>query len=173
MKMYSPLNKSDDERSAMSLQKTGRMLSPDLDVGRFCWTMVEHAPDPIIYADTGGMIRFWNHAAERIFGFSEAEVLGKSLDVIIPENLRKRHWAAYLQTMRTGHTRYGEGDVLGVPAVRKDGTRISIEFSILLFRNRQGHMLGAAAILRDVTRRFEVMKALRREVAGLHKRVET
>jgi PAS domain S-box-containing protein len=135
--------------------------------------MVEHAPEAIIYAGTGGMIRFWNHGAERIFGFSEAEVLGKSLDVIIPENLRKRHWDAYLQTMRTGHTRYGEGNVLAVPAVRKDGTRISIEFSILLFRNRQGHMLGAAAILRDVTSRFEEMKALRREVGGLRKRVET
>jgi PAS domain-containing protein len=71
--------------------------------------------------------------------------------------------------MRTGITRYGAGDVLAVPALRKDGTRVSIEFSILPFRDREGRMLGVAAILRDVSKRFEELKALRRELAASRK----
>jgi PAS domain S-box-containing protein len=145
-------------------------LSPSLH--DFPWTLVHEAPDAIIYADVGGMIRFWNRGAERIFGFSQAEALGSSLDLIIPSNLRKRHWDSYTQTMRTGQTRYGAGDVLAVPALRKDGTRVSIEFSILLFRDHEGRMIGVAAILRDVSKRFEEINSLRNEVAALRKRIE-
>jgi PAS domain S-box-containing protein len=140
---------------------------PTLDV--FCRALIEDAPDAIIYADAGGMIRFWNRGAERIFGFAQAEALGRSLDLIIPANLRQRHWDAYAQTMRTGQTRYGAGDVLAVPGMRKDGTRLSIEFSILPFRDREGRMVGIAAILRDVSKRFEEAKALRNELAALRK----
>ncbi len=113
------------------------------------------------------MIRFWNLGAERIFGFSEEEALEKTLDIIIPKNLRQRHWNAYAHTIRTGVTRYGEGDVLAVPALRKDGTLISIEFSIIPFRDQEDRMLGVAAILRDVSKRFEELKLLRNEVARL------
>lgn len=144
-------------------------FSPDV----FCRTLIEDAPDAIVYADVGGMIRFWNHGAERIFGYSASEAIGNSLDLIIPENLRKRHWDSYAQTMRTGKTRYGAGDVLAVPACRKDGTRVSIEFSILPFRDHQGHMIGVVAILRDVSKRFAELKALRKEVTDLRKRLET
>ncbi|HKT19838.1 MAG TPA: PAS domain S-box protein, partial [Stellaceae bacterium] len=115
------------------------------------------------YADADGLIRFWNKGAVRIFGFSTAEALGQSLDIIIPENLRKRHWDGYAETMRTGKTRYGDGDILAVPALRKDGTRVSIEFTILPFHDRAGRMVGIAAILRDVTKRFEELKALRKQ----------
>lgn len=103
---------------------------------------------------------------------SPDEALGKSLDLIIPDNLRKRHWDAYTQTMKTGKTHYDAGEVLAVPAVRKDGTRVSIEFSILPFRDRDGRMIGVAAILRDVSKRFEEIKALRNEVSALRQRVE-
>ena len=89
-----------------------------------------------------------------------------SLDIIIPKNLRARHWEAYLETMRTGKTRYGEGDVLAVPAVRKDGSRVSIEFTIFPYRDQQGNLIGVAAVLRDVTKRFEEMKALRNALAS-------
>lgn len=145
-------------------------LLPSLDT--FWQTLVHEASDAIIYADFGGMIRFWNRGAERIFGFSQDEALGKSLDLIIPDNLRKRHWDAYTQTMKTGKTHYDAGEVLAVPAVRKDGTRVSIEFSILPFRDRDGRMIGVAAILRDVSKRFEEIKALRNEVSALRQRVE-
>jgi len=140
-------------------------VSPDID--RFYRTLVRDAPDAIIYADANGAIAFWNKGAERIFGFSEAEAIGQSLDIIIPENLRQRHWDGFAETVQTGKTRYGDGDVLAVPALRKDGSRISIEFTILPFIDRTGRILGMAAILRGVTKRFEELKALRKEVAAL------
>jgi PAS domain S-box-containing protein len=164
--------KSDRDRSTMEPRKQARMFSPGLNFDWFYRKLVEDAPDAIIYADVGGMIRFWNRGAERIFGFSEAEVLGHSLDMIIPDALRKRHWDAYEETMRTGNTRYGAGDLLAVPAMRKDGTRVSIEFSILPFRDQDGRIIGVAAILRDVTHRFEETSTLRNEVAALRKRLE-
>jgi PAS domain S-box-containing protein len=136
-------------------------VNPDID--RFYRTLAREAPDAIVYADADGRIAFWNKGAERIFGFSEAEAIGKSLDIIIPENLRERHWNGYAKTVRTGKTRYGAGDLLAVSALRKDGTRISVEFTILPFVDRAGRILGMAATLRDVTRQFEEMKALRRE----------
>lgn len=132
---------------------------------RFFRELVCGAPDAIIYADASGAIRFWNAGAERIFGFSEAEALDRSLDIIIPETLRKRHWDGYAETMRTGRSRYGGGDLLAVPAMRKDGTRISVEFTIVTFHNEAGGMAGIAAILRDVTTRFEEIKSLRRQLA--------
>src|ERR1043166_7261872 len=138
-------------------------MSPDVD--RFYRTLVREAPDAIIYADAQGIISFWNKGAERIFGFSESEAIGKSLDIIVPENLRKRHWDGFAESVRTGKTRYGSGDILAVPALRKDGTRISIEFTILPFPDRTGRILGMAAILRDVTQRFEELKQLRAEAA--------
>ena len=136
-------------------------MTPD----HFASTLVAGMPDAIVYADAAGVIRVWNAGATRMFGFSEQEALGQSLDIIIPVNLRKRHWDGYDETMRTGKTRYGAGDLLAVPALRKDGARISVEFTILPFHDEAGRMAGIAAILRDVTTRFEEMKALRKEVA--------
>jgi len=111
------------------------------------------------------VIQFWNGSAERIFGFAEAEALGQTLDIIIPESLRGRHWQGYTATMQSGNTRYGAGEILAVPAMRKDGRRVSIEFTILPFRDDAGRMEGIAAILRDVTVRFEETRALRRQLA--------
>jgi PAS domain S-box-containing protein len=145
-------------------------VSFQIDLDRFCQTLAREAPDAIIYADAEGFIGFWNRGAERIFMFEEAEAMGKSLDIVIPENLRKRHWDGYAETMRNGKTRYGAGDILAVPALRKDGTRVSIEFTIVPFRDAAGRMVGIAAILRDVTKRFEEMKALRQQLAERHVR---
>jgi PAS domain S-box-containing protein len=122
--------------------------------------------DAIIAADKQGLIRFWNPGAERIFGFSEAEALGQSLDIIIPERLRQRHWEGYDRTMATGQSRYGESDLLAVPAVRKDGTSLSIEFTIMILRDGDNQIVGIAALLRDVTKRFEELRALKRQLAA-------
>ena len=129
-------------------------------------TIVRAAADAIVYADAGGVIRFWNAGAERIFGYAEAEALGQSLDLIIPERLRARHWEGFRKVMQTGQSRYGAGDLLAVPAQRKDGTRISVEFTIVPLRDETGRMLGMAAILRDVTQRFDEMKALKERLAA-------
>ena len=128
----------------------------------FAQHLVEDAPDAIVYADPSGTIRFWNRGAERIFGFSAAEALGQSLDLIIPERLRARHWDGYRETMRTWRSRYGAGDVLAVPGLHKDGGTISLEFTIVPLRGPDGTLQGIAAILRDVTARFEELKRLRK-----------
>ena len=138
-------------------------MEPEID--RFYRTLAQEAPDAIIYADSEGVIRFWNKGAERLFGFPAAEAVGKPLDIIIPDRLRPRHWAAYREVVRSGRSRYGAGDVLAVPALRKDGTRLSVEFTILRFHDKNGRTLGMAATLRDVTARFEELKALRAAAA--------
>ena len=128
------------------------------------------SPDAVVFADAAGKIRFWNRAATRIFGFEEAEALGQTLDLIVPTRQRARHWEGYDRVMAGGASRYGVGDVLAVPAMRKDGNRISIEFMVLPVRDAMGAMLGIAAFLRDVTPRFEELRALRRELAALKAR---
>jgi len=138
----------------------------ELDPTQFADRLVSGMSDAIIYADAEGVIRRWNRGAVRIFGFAEAEALGRSLDIIIPENLRERHWQGYRATMRTGQSRYGDGQLLSVPAVRKDGARISVEFTIVPFTDDSGQMVGIAAIIRDTTARFEELRALRRQLAA-------
>ena len=128
--------------------------------------LVAGMPDAVIYADSAGIIQYWNEAATRIFGFSRMEALGASLDLITPESLRTRHWLGYHETMRTGVTRYGNGQVLAVPAQRADGKRISIEFTIRPFADASGRMVGVAAVMRDVTTRFEELRTLRRQIAS-------
>jgi PAS domain S-box-containing protein len=128
--------------------------------------LLDSMSDAIIASDSDGKITFWNPGAERIFGFSRSEAIGQSLDLIIPERLRARHWAGYSEVMRTGESRYGHGDLLSVPALRRDGMRLSIEFTIVPLKDGSGAMSGVAAILRDVTARFEEMRALRQRAAG-------
>jgi len=133
----------------------------------FSRRLVEASPDAIVYADTNGTIRFWNAAATRIFGYEAAEAIGASLDLIIPERLRARHWEGFHAVMGGRASRYGAGALLAVPAIRKDGGQISIEFTILPLHDKGGALTGIAAFLRDATERFEEVRALRREVAAL------
>jgi PAS domain S-box-containing protein len=128
--------------------------------------LLQSMSDAIVAGDSEGRITFWNPGAERIFGFSRFEAIGQSLDLIIPERLRARHWTGYTQVMHTGESRYGHGDLLSVPALRKDGTRLSIEFTIVPLKDEAGTMAGMAAILRDVTARFEEMRALRQRAGA-------
>ena len=125
-----------------------------------------NTPDGILFADHNGIIRFWNAGCERIFGHAASEAVGQSLDIIIPPALRARHWQGYANTMRTGQSRYAAGDLLAVPAVRKNGSRLSVEFSIVPFLDAENRMLGMGAVMRDVTERFEETKALRKALAA-------
>ena len=128
--------------------------------------IVEEMPEAVIFADREGMVRLWNRAAETMFGYSADEALGQSLDLIVPERFRARHWEGYRHVMATGVTRYGQR-LLAVPAMRKDGQRISIEFSIALLKDKRGEVTGAAAIVRDVTARWQAERELRRRLAAL------
>ncbi len=119
----------------------------------------------IIAGDCDGIIEFWNRGAARLFGYSSDEAIGRSLDLIIPARLRQRHWDGYRRVIETGQSRYGDSDVLAVPALRKNGTTISVEFTIAPLRNDAGQLIGMAAIMRDVTKRFEEMRALKQKLA--------
>jgi PAS domain S-box-containing protein len=133
--------------------------------------IVDFSQDGMLFADQEGIIRLWNKGAESIFGYSAREALGQSLDLIIPEKLRERHWEGYYRVMDTGETRYGN-ELLKVPALRKDGKKLSIEFSILLVRDRQNQIIGSAAIIRNVTERWKKEKALNEKLKSLENRLK-
>jgi PAS domain S-box-containing protein len=123
--------------------------------------LVEGAPEAILFADREGLVRAWNPGAEAMFGWSASEILGRTMDVIIPERLRGRHWDGWRKVLETGVTRYSGKELLAVPAIRKDGTGLSIEFSIQIVRDDAGALLGFGAVVRDVTERWQKDKALR------------
>lgn len=141
-------------------------MSSPVDLGQ----LLHAAGDAIVVCDPGGLITFWNPAAERIFGHAQAEALGRSLDLIIPERLRERHWDGYRETMRSGHTKYGT-EVLRVPAVDKAGRKLSIAFTVALLTDADGKPQAIAAVMRDETARFEEERALRKRVAELEARL--
>jgi PAS domain S-box-containing protein len=132
--------------------------------------IVDEAQDAIIYADREGVIRLWNAGAEEMFGYGASEVIGQSLDLIIPDKLRGRHWDGYHRVMATGETKYGR-ELLSVPGQHKDGSRISLEFSIAMLRDEGGQVTGIAAILRDVTARWEQDRALNQRIRELEAQV--
>jgi len=133
--------------------------------------IVEGSPDAIVFGDADGNIRLWNAGAEAIFGLTAADAVGRSMDLIIPERLRGRHWDGYRRVMATGTSRYGPGDLLAVPAVRKDGSSISVEFTIQMLKDEAGRITGLVAILRDVTKRFQREKELGRRLKELEAKV--
>ena len=129
-------------------------------------TIIAASSDAIMFSDREGIIRIWNSGAERMFGFSSDEALGQSLDLIIPENLRGRHWDGYHRVMQSGSSRYSP-DLLSAPALRKDGTRLSTEFSMVMVKDDNGAMVGVAAIIRDVSARWQREKELKERIKAL------
>jgi PAS domain S-box-containing protein len=136
-----------------------------------CHQLVAAISDAVIVSDAGGAIVLWNGGAERIFGHTEAEALGRSLDLITPERLRQRHWDGYHKSMETGTTRYGAGDMLRVPAVHKDGHALSIAFTVAMLKGPDGKVTGVIAVIRDETTRFNDDRALRKRLAELEAQV--
>ena len=132
--------------------------------------LLDNAPDAILVADKEGMIRFWNRGAEALFGHTAAAAVGQSLDLIIPENLRGRHWEGYERVMATGETKYKTG-LLAAPGQRKDGSRISLEFSMVLLRDDAGSMQGVASIMRDVTAHWQKEKELKERLTSCEKKL--
>jgi PAS domain S-box-containing protein len=129
--------------------------------------IIEGSPEAIILGDAKGIIRLWNAAAEALFGFTAEEAIGQSMDLIIPERLRGRHWDGYHKVMATGVSRYGHGDLLAVPAVTKDGHTISIEFTIQMVKGATGELVGPLATIREVTKRFQREKEMARRLKEL------
>ncbi|MBU3590368.1 PAS domain-containing protein [Polynucleobacter sp. 80A-SIGWE] len=122
--------------------------------------------DGVVISDAKGDIVFWNTSAERIFGYSAAEALGKSLDIITPERFRARHWDGYKKSMETGTTRYGS-TLLTVPALHKEGGSLSIAFTVAMLTDEDGNVGAIAAIVRDDTERFQTDRELKKRIAEL------
>jgi PAS domain S-box-containing protein len=131
-----------------------------------CKQIIYGSNDAIMFSDREGLIRLWNRGAEHMFGYTESEVLGKSLDLIIPENLRGRHWDGYFRVMESGESRYST-EMLSAPALRKDGTRISTEFSMTMVKDDDGTVRGVAAVIRDISARWQREKELKERIKEL------
>lgn len=130
--------------------------------------LVNEAPDAILISDVEGIIRFWNRGAELIFGHTAAEAVGQSLNLIIPENLQARHWEGYWRVMKSGETKYKVG-LLSSPGLRKDGSRVSLEFSMILLYDESGALSGCGTIMRDVSERWQREKELKERLAACEK----
>ena len=141
-------------------------MHADIDLN----ALVSAIGDAVVVSDAKGNVIVWNPAAERLFGFTEAEALGQSMDMIIPERLRKRHWEGYDQTMATGITKYGH-DVLRVPAVHQDGHSMSIAFNVAMLYTPDGKVSAIASVIRDESSRFDEERALKKRVAELEAQV--
>ena len=122
--------------------------------------------DGVVVANAKGEIIFWNPGAERIFGFAASEALGKSLDLIVPEKQRERHWGGFDKTMQTGQTRYGN-ELLRVPALHKEGHPLSIAFTVAMLHAADGKVSAIVAIVRDETARWKEEHDLRRRIGEL------
>jgi PAS domain S-box-containing protein len=131
--------------------------------------VVKEAAEAIVVTDPAGIIRLWNEAATRMFGYRVEEAMGQNLDIIIPEKLRDRHWKGYFQTMATGYTRYGD-KLLSVPASHRDGQRLSVEFSVALLRDDADQIVGISAIMREITERRNAERELRAKISELESR---
>lgn len=139
-----------------------------MDMDELLTQLVSSASDAILISDREGIIRFWNSGAERLFGHSAADAVGQSLDLIIPDNLRDRHWEGYRRVMDSGETKYKTG-LLSTPGIRKDGSRVSLEFSMILLHDANGELQGCASIMRDVTERWQREKTLKERLAACEK----
>lgn len=128
--------------------------------------LVSAVGDAVVVSDAGGSITVWNAAAERIFGFSQAEALGRSLDLITPERHRQRHWDGYHKSMATGTTKYGV-DLLRVPALHKDGRQLSIAFTVGMLFDADHKTTGVVAVIRDETDRWNREREMKRRLSEL------
>ena len=128
--------------------------------------IVELGPDAVICSDRDGMIQAWNRGAEAVFGYSPEEVLGRSLDVIIPEQLRDAHWNGFRKAIATGQIRH-QGRALVTRSVHKDGSRLYVELAFGLVKDMAGAVTGSFAIARNCTERYLSERALRARISEL------
>lgn len=133
--------------------------------------LVDQAPDALIFADTGGIVRSWNRAAERVFGHSPNEAIGQTLDLIVPERFRELHWDGYRRAIAEGRTKY-DGQALPTRSVRKDGADIYVELTFSIVHDATGQVIGAMAIARDITERWMREREQRQRLRELEQQTE-
>jgi adenylate cyclase len=127
--------------------------------------VIASATDAIVTADEAGLILSWNGAAERIFGYGTSEVVGESLELLMPERFREAHRAGHARVVRTGETRV-IGQTVELAGLRRDGSEFPIELSLSTWMD--GGSRFFAGIIRDVTER----ERLSREAAESRERLQ-
>lgn len=135
-----------------------------------CRELVECAADAVIFADRDGRIRLWNPGSEAIFGYAAREVMGESLDIIIPERLRRAHWDGYARALAAGHALHGRR-ALSTRAVHKNGSRLYVDLSFSVVKDARGEVIGAMAIGRDITTRYLEERERRARIEALEARL--
>jgi len=135
-----------------------------------CREILDSISEALIFADNDGVIRVWNSGAEFVFGFASEEALGKTLDLIIPEKLRKAHWTGFQRAVEQGKTVSGRGSAV-TRAVNKSGDQLYVDMSFAIVKNRAGETIGSTAIARNATLRFLEEKELRKQLAEFKKNV--
>lgn len=133
--------------------------------------LIHSIGDAVVISDAKGIIIYWNHASERIFGFSEKEALGSTMDLIVPDRLRQRHNDGYEHSMQTGTTQYGD-KLLTVPALHKSGRPLSIAFTVSMIFDDNHKAVAVAAVIRDDTERFNEQRALKKRIAELEAQLQ-
>jgi len=151
--------------------KGDKVQSTNITHEWLCQEIVDQNRMAIICGDPEGKIQLWNKGAEEIFGWSAQEAIGQTMDFMIPEKHREKHWAGYDRVMQTGETKYGK-QLLAVPALTKSGARISVEFTVVLIKDVQGRVVSIAATLQDITARWERDKELRQRLAAAEARAK-
>jgi PAS domain S-box-containing protein len=134
--------------------------------------LIEQLADAVIFADRNGLIQVWNPGAEALFGYSGDEILGRRLDVLIPERLRSAHWTAFDAATETGRMKHGR-ESMTTRSIHKSGDGLYVDLSFALVRDDTGQVLGSVAVARDITSRFRAEKESRERIAELETQVKT
>ena len=120
--------------------------------------ILEQTAEAVVYANRDGVIERWNAAAVAMFGYTAAEAIGQSLDLMIPERLRQAHWRGFNAAMANATLRLGGHPTL-TRGAHKTGQKLFIEMSFALVLDGAGAALGSVAVARDVTARVERERA--------------
>ena len=113
-------------------------------------SLVDGLPEALVVADPQGVIRYWNGAAERLFGHAQEEALGASLDLLVPDRFKGAHDAGFARAVASGQLRVG-GRVMRTRANHKDGRKLYVDFSFALLKDASGRVTGVYATARDAT----------------------
>jgi PAS domain S-box-containing protein len=110
--------------------------------------IVEEAPDGIIFADREGVVQVWNNAAADLFGYLPEEAVGRTLDIIIPEHLRRAHWEGFSKAVASGDTEHGRR-ALKTRATHKAGRKLYVSLAFSVVKDRESQVIGAMATARE------------------------
>ena len=147
-------------------------MDSTIDQAGLCAALVEQVADAVIFADHEGRIQVFNAAAEAVFGYAAEEVVGRRLDVLIPERLRPAHWDGFDTAVDAGRLKHGR-EAITTRSLHKDGRDLYVDLSFALVKDRSGHVLGSVAVARDITVRFQAQKATRRRLAELEAQLKS